>query len=133
MAKRESTIYKKDEFKEEYETIIHEQKERIISLRDNNIKLSEKLKEFEVQKSAISGALLAAQKSADDIIENAKRQALGIISEAEKTKRSHEATSLYYKNSLKDLEYRCERILESIQNELVKKPQPALSIVETIK
>lgn len=115
--------------RKEYEDVIHDQRERIVKLRDENTELSKQIESYKKYADQIVSALVDARLKANDIIQNANSRAAEIIKSAEDAKKASEKTILYYRSSLKDLERRSERILVSIQNELSRDKTPSLSIV----
>ena len=59
----------------EYENVIREQRQRIISLRDENTALKMQIEALEKEKDNVAGALIAAEKHKAQIIEEAKLRA----------------------------------------------------------
>lgn len=115
--------------KEDYESVIREQKERILALRDQNTILAKRVADLEGDHAAISGALITAQQTADQIIAQAKTQAGHILAQAMNQCEQEQKTHVYYTNALQDLEKRCERILSAIAQELSEHKKSRLSIV----
>ena len=117
------------EIKQEYESVISEQKKRILDLRDKNAELSQKLEEYEKCRDTILKTLTDARSKADEIIKEANAEAENIIKKAALQAEESEKTIKYYRSSLKDLEMRCEQILNYIQNEIRSDKKSMLSIV----
>ena len=114
----------------EYENVIREQRQRIISLRDENTVLKKHIEELEKQKDNVAGALIAAEKHKAQIIEDAKLRAAKIVEAAELSRKKSEMTVKYYCNSLCELEVRCGRILDSITRELNKTDRTNLRLIK---
>ncbi len=114
----------------DYEQVIKEQRERIITLRDENSLLKKDLDELKTKKEEISRAILSAEKSKTLIIEEAKKRAEQILLAAKNDAKQNEQSVRYYCNSLYELEVRCERILEGISRELKKTDRASLKLVK---
>ena len=115
--------------KTDYVTVIREQKNRILKLREDNSELSKKVSEYEHYSKEMANALMDARFKAEEIINDAKIQAEEIIKRANEQQLKSDKTIKYYNNSLKELELRSERILNFIKNELSKESRATLSIV----
>ena len=114
----------------DYEQVIKEQRERIITLRDDTSLLKKDLAELKTKKEEISRAILSAEKSKTLIIEEAKKRAEQILLAAKNDAKQNEQSVRYYCNSLYELEVRCERILEGISRELKKTDRASLKLVK---
>ncbi len=108
----------------DYEKVTKEQKDRIVSLREENIELQKKLQSFEDKKLAIAAALMDAEKAGNTIILRAKDHANVILQEAETQRKRSEEKLQEYNLLLEDLSTRCENILKSIDAELGSCRQP---------
>ena len=67
---------------EDYESLAKEQKDRILALRNENAELLQRLRAYEESESALSAALVKAERTAGEIISAAKDRAEGIIAAA---------------------------------------------------
>ena len=72
---------------EDYENLAKEQKERILTLRNENAALNQRLKAYEEKEAALSAALVNAERTAAQIINSARERAEGIIGEAREEER----------------------------------------------
>ena len=118
-----------NEIKTDYETVIREQKNRIMKLREDNAELAQKVSDYEKYGDEMARALLDARQKAGEIISDAKKQADSILRQAEEQAARSEKNIEYYRSSLKELEKRSERIFNFIRSELLKEKKPSLSIV----
>ena len=114
---------------EEYEQIINEQKKRINTLRDEKRELAEILSHYEGQKEMISGAMINAENTSQKMIENAKRTAIQILSDANKKAEWEETRLTSYRRQLLELDDRCEKILADIRSHLAEEDHHSLGIV----
>lgn len=114
---------------EEYEQIINEQKKRINTLRDEKRELAEILSHYEGQKEMISGAMINAEITSQKMIENAKRTAIRILSDANKKAEWEETRLTSYRRQLLELDDRCEKILADIRSHLAEEDHHSLGIV----
>jgi len=105
---------------EEYEKLAKEQKDRILLLRDENRSLVQQLKQANEEKAAIAAALIRAERTSLQIIEEAKNRSEGILADARRKEsftkqRIKEGSAL-----LEELAERCESISKCIDVELEK-------------
>lgn len=114
---------------EEYEQIINEQKKRINTLRDEKRELAEILSHYEGQKEMISGAMINAEITSQKMIENAKRTAIRILSDANRKAEREETRLTSYRRQLLELDDRCEKILADIRSHLAEEDHHSLGIV----
>ncbi len=105
---------------EEYEKLAKEQKERILSLREENHDLAARLKQAEAQKAAVAAALIRAEWSSLQIVDDAKNRANRILSDAQKKELSAKQRVCEHNVLLGELAVQCERILKGIERELEK-------------
>ncbi len=119
-----------EDIRKEYEEVLREQRQRITSLRDENAVLEKKLAEYERYAGEITGALADARIKANDVIAAAKKRAAQIVAEADNAKKENDNTMQYYRNALKELECRSERILTSIQSELTRERTRTIAFAE---
>lgn len=114
----------------DYEQIIKEQRRRIIDLRDENLSLKSRITKLEQERNNIAAAIIAAEQSKARILSEAKQHADKIIAAAESDRKKSELSVKYYCNSLRDLETRCERILDGISRELNKAEAANLRLIK---
>lgn len=117
------------DLRNEYESVIKSQKERITRLREDNAQLAEKIAELENYKSEMVHALIEAQKRSAEIVREAQVKADDILKDAEHERAVAEKTLFLYRSSLKELENRSESILRAIQAELSRERTPNIRIV----
>lgn len=108
---------------EDYENLAKEQKERILTLRNENAALSQRLKAYEEKEAALSAALVNAERAASQIINAARERAEGIIGEAREEERKTKERLREHTLLLSDLADRCDNIMKNIHNELRKAPK----------
>ncbi len=108
---------------QDYESLAKEQKERIMALRNENAELLKRLKGYEESESALSAALVKAERTAGEIISAARERAEGIIGEAREEERKTKERLKEHTLLLSDLAERCDNIMKNIQNELRKAPK----------
>lgn len=118
-----------EELRADYENVIKNQKERILQLREDNTELCKKISELENRKNDLVNALMDARAKGDEIIREAKAQAEKIIKDAENEKMHAQNTAFLYQSSLRDLETRSQRILQSIRKELSADHTPNIRII----
>jgi len=118
-----------EELRADYESVIKNQKERILQLREDNSELCKKISELESRKTDMVNALMDARAKAEEILRGAQEQANKILKDAEQEKLHAQGTALLYQNSLRDLEIRSQRILRSIQKELSADRSPNIRII----
>ena len=114
----------------EYEQVIHDQRKRIIDLRDENRVLKSRVAELEQERADVAGAMLLAERSREQVLADARKRAEKILCAAESSRKKSELAVKYYCSSLKELETRCENILEGISRELNKSDETRLRIVK---
>ena len=118
-----------EELRADYESVIKNQKERILQLREDNAELCKKINELESRKTDMVNALMDARAKSEEILREAKSNADKIKKDAEQEKLHAQNTILLYQNSLRDLELRSQRILQSIQKELSADRTPNIRII----
>lgn len=104
--------------KADYESIIKEQKERIMSLREENDKLKQSLKEFKEKNDSIVAALVTAQQVSEQITAHAKRSSADIQRAAAEQLAKKQQAVAFYDEQLHQLRNTCFSILSQIDNEL---------------
>ena len=118
-----------EEMRTDYESVIRNQKERILQLREDNAELCKTISEYESRKTDMVNALMDARAKSEEILRDAQASADKIRKEAEQEKLHAQNTILLYQNSLRDLETRSQRILQSIQKELSADRTPNIRII----
>ncbi len=108
---------------EDYESLAKEQKDRILALRNENAELLQRLRAYEESESALSAALVKAERTAGEIISAAKDRAEGIIAAAREEERKTKDRLKEHTLLLSDLAERCDNIMKNIQNELRRTPK----------
>ena len=108
---------------EDYESLAKEQKDRILALRNENAELLQRLRAYEESESALSAALVKAERTAGEIISAAKDRAEGIIAAAREEERKTKDRLKEHTLLLSDLAERCDNIMKNIQNELRRAPK----------
>ena len=108
---------------EDYESLAKEQKDRIMALRNENAELLQRLKAYEESESALSAALVKAERTASEIISAARERAEAIMSDAREEERKTKERLKEHTLLLSDLAERCDHIMKNIQNELRKAPK----------
>lgn len=108
---------------EDYESLAREQKDRILTLRNENAELLQRLRAYEESESALSAALVKAERTAGEIISAAKDRAEGIIAAAREEERKTKDRLKEHTLLLSDLAERCDNIMKNIQNELRRAPK----------
>lgn len=102
----------------EYECLIKEQKDRILSLRDENRELREQLEEFKRKADSISSAIVNAELTAAGIINASKKQAMDILREADARIAAKEQAIDDLNAMLADMLSRMELISRAARSEL---------------
>ena len=77
----------------------------------------------------ISGAMINAEITTQKMIENAKRTAIQILSDANKKAEWEETRLTSYRRQLLELDDRCEKILADIRSHLAEEDHHSLGIV----
>lgn len=113
----------------DYESVIKNQKERILQLREENAELNKTVSELESRKTDMVNALMDARAKSEEILRDAQARAKQILKEAEEEKLNAQKLTFLYQSSLKDLENRSQRILRSIQKELSADRTPNIRII----
>ena len=108
---------------EDYESLAKEQKDRILALRNENAELLQRLRAYEESESALSAALVKAERTAGEIISAAKDRAEGIIAAAREEERKTKDRLKEHTLLLSDLAERCDNIMKNIQNDLRRTPK----------
>ncbi len=108
----------------DYEQVIQEQKKRISELRDEKRELEKTISEYEKQREMISGAIINAEVTAQNMIENAKRTAVKMLSDANKRVEREEERVISYRDRLYELDEICEKILLDIRSGLSGEKKP---------
>ncbi len=108
---------------EDYESLAKEQKDRILALRNENAELLQRLRAYEESESALSAALVKAERTAGEIISAAKDRAEGIIAAAREEERKTKDRLKEHTLLLSDLAERCDNIMKNIQNALRRAPK----------
>ena len=108
---------------EDYESLAKEQKNRILALRNENAELLQRLRAYEESESALSAALVKAERTAGEIISAAKDRAEGIIAAAREEERKTKDRLKEHTLLLSDLAERCDNIMKNIQNALRRAPK----------
>ena len=104
--------------KADYESIIKEQKERIMSLREENDMLKEGLREYKEKNDSIVAALVTAQQVSEQITAHAKRSSADIQRAAAEQLAKKQQAVAFYDEQLHQLRNTCFGILTQIDNEL---------------
>ena len=110
--------------KADYEGIIKEQKERILSLREENNQLKAALQEFQDKNDSIVAALVTAQQVSEQITAHAKRSSADIQRAAAEQLAKKQQAGAFYDEQLHQLRNTCFGILSQIDRELEKDAPP---------
>ncbi len=112
---------------QDYEKLSKEQKDRILSLREENRSLSAKLEACLKEKEAISSTLVRAEQTSQQLIQQAKQRCDQLISDAYRKEEASKKRIEEHRAMLQGLAIQCENILNSIENEL-KGPSGCISL-----
>ena len=118
-----------DQPERELDTVIREQRKRIVDLRDENMALKARIERLTAERKEVTMILIEAEKLKAQIINEAHAKADEIISAAEKERKNSELAVKYHSGALSDLEVRCENILNSISRELNRRDGNRLRLV----
>lgn len=119
--------------KKEYEEIASKQRERMMELRNENSRLKKGNADLEGKKAMLVSALIAAQRTSKEIVDQAKAQAEEITKDAKKQEQELLERIDRHAQMLSDLRGRCQNILTSIEGELahLEQPRPRIYGIET--